>query len=95
MMGNNPNMMMGNNQNMMMGNNPNMMMNNVKPTGKEGIEYENNEQKSLAQLTRALFGRLRGWADYADTKQCDFPYNSICINLHLLSNPLVVVIIIK
>ena len=58
MMGNNPNMM---NPNMMMGNNPNMMMNNVKPTSKEqGFEPENNDQqKSLAQMTRALFGRLR------------------------------------
>jgi hypothetical protein len=59
MMGNN-NMMMGNNQNMMMGNNPNMMMNNVKPTGREGMDHQNDEQKSLAQLTRALFGRLKG-----------------------------------
>ncbi|CAO3632555.1 unnamed protein product [Mucor hiemalis] len=60
MMGNNPNMMMGNNPNMMMGNNPNMMMNNIKPNNaKEGVEYDEKEQKSLAQLTRAVFGRLR------------------------------------
>lgn len=60
MMNNNPNMMMGNNPNIMMGNNPNMMMNNIRPNNsREGVQYDEKEQKILAELTRAVFGRLR------------------------------------
>lgn len=41
--------------------NPNMMMNNLKPGTKNcqrGQEGGDDGQKSLAQLTRAVFGRL-------------------------------------
>lgn len=72
----NNNMM--NNNNMMMPNaNPNMMMNLAPNKGQsvpamQYLEKEDN-QKSLAQLTRAAFGRLR-WkrGEYNDTYKAQF-----------------------
>jgi hypothetical protein len=52
----NNNMMMNPNNNMM---NPNMMMSNIKPGAVNHQRREEDGQRSLAQLTRAVFGRLR------------------------------------
>lgn len=52
----NGNMM--NNPGMMMNGNPPMMMNNIKPMG-EQKNIDHDGQRSLAQIARAVFGRLR------------------------------------